>query len=136
VTTRGPLRAAIYTHVIATAHLAEDRQLLLSQRRWCEGLLYRRGWRPVRERFDDRGPAGRKHRPALRRLFAAVDARLVDVIVATGVERLCPSLIEAARLLERFERCGVVFHAAEPVLIRVAGWRSPRINVRLPEKVA
>jgi site-specific DNA recombinase len=64
----------------------------------------------VAERYDDGGFSGAHiERPALQRLLQAVDARDIDCVLVYKVDRLSRSLLDFARLMERFERRGVSF---------------------------
>jgi DNA invertase Pin-like site-specific DNA recombinase len=130
-------RCAIYTRVATATDLDEERRLLAAQRARCKTLIRQRasrGWQLVPERYDDGGcSGGHLDRPALGRLLAAIDAGSVDVVVATRIDRLCSSLLDAVHLLERFRRAGAVFAAAEPVLIHSGVARlEPRRATLLP----
>lgn len=48
-------------------------------------------------------------RPALQQLLAAIDAGCIDCVVVYKVDRLSRSLLDFARLMERFDRRGVSF---------------------------
>jgi len=48
-------------------------------------------------------------RPALRNLLMQVEARAIDCVLVYKVDRLSRSLLDLARLMEQFERCGVSF---------------------------
>src|SRR5262249_45996945 len=68
------------------------------------------GWLLVPDRYDDGGfSGGNLDRPDLRRLLADIEARRIDVVVVYKIDRLSRSLMDFARLVELFERCGVTF---------------------------
>src|SRR5204862_5535493 len=68
------------------------------------------GWKLVPDRYDDGGFSGANlDRPALRRLLDEAEARRVDCIVVYKVDRLSRSLLDFARLMERFDRRSVSF---------------------------
>jgi site-specific DNA recombinase len=68
------------------------------------------GWSLIPERFDDGGYTGANmDRPALAKLLSAVEARKVDCVVVYKVDRLSRSLLDFAKLMETFDRCGVSF---------------------------
>lgn len=118
-------RVAIYTRVAGAADLAEERRLIDTQRGACMAFARQRApgvWKVLSERFDDAGCSGEHaDRPALARLLAAIDADRVDVVLATRVDRLFTSFIDAVRLVDRFEAGGAVFYAAESVRMRHTG---------------
>ncbi len=124
-------RCAIYTRVATARGADEERRILAAQRARCETFVRQRahlGWRALPERFEDGGYTGSDlARPALGRLFTALDAGAIDIVVATRIDRICSSLLDAIHLLERFERAGAVFAAAEPILILS---RVPRLAPR------
>jgi DNA invertase Pin-like site-specific DNA recombinase len=129
--TQGSRRCAIYTRVAKARDADEERRLLAAQRARCETFIRQRahlGWRALADPFNDGGCSGSHlDRPALGRLFSALDAGAIDIVVATRIDRICTSLLDAVHLLERFERVGVVFAAAEPILILS---RAPRLKPR------
>src|SRR5204862_6912711 len=68
------------------------------------------GWKLVPDRYDDGGfSGGNLERPALRRLLDDVEARRVDCVLVYKVDRLSRSLLDFARLMDRFDRRSVSF---------------------------
>jgi DNA invertase Pin-like site-specific DNA recombinase len=60
--------------------------------------------------YDDGGyTGGNMERPALQRLLADIDAGEIDVVVCYKLDRLSRSLLDFARMMERFEDRGVAF---------------------------
>src|SRR5204862_4863402 len=68
------------------------------------------GWNLVPTRYDDGGfSGGNLERPALRRLVDDIDARRVDCVIVYKVDRLSRSLLDFARLIDRFDQRSVSF---------------------------
>jgi site-specific DNA recombinase len=68
------------------------------------------GWIPVTDDYDD--PAysgGNMDRPALKRLLADIEKRLIDVVVVYKIDRLTRSLTDFSKMIEVFERHGASF---------------------------
>jgi site-specific DNA recombinase len=66
----------------------------------------------VRTHYDDGGLSGATmERPALQRLMADIDKRLVDAVVVYKVDRLTRSLTDFAKIVEVFDAHGVSFVA-------------------------
>lgn len=108
-----PVRCAIYTRKSTEEGLGQAFNSLDAQREAGEAFVasqQARGWRLVSEHFDDGGFTGADmERPALQRLLQAVDAGQIDCVLVYKVDRLSRSLLDFARLMERFERGGVSF---------------------------
>ena len=107
------LRCAIYTRKSTEEGLEQDFNTLQAQREAAEAYIQSQrqgGWYASEERYDDGGFSGASlERPALQRLMAAIDAGLVDCVVVYKVDRLSRSLLDFARLMERFDRKEVSF---------------------------
>jgi site-specific DNA recombinase len=108
-----PLRCAIYTRKSTEEGLEQDFNSLQAQREASESYIQSQrqsGWVLLAERYDDGGFSGASlERPAIQRLMAGIDAGLIDCVVVYKVDRLSRSLLDFARLMERFERQGVSF---------------------------
>src|SRR6185436_840975 len=64
----------------------------------------------VPDRYDDGGFTGANtDRPAFQRLLADIAARKIDVVVVYKVDRLSRSLLDFAKLMERFNAAGTSF---------------------------
>ena len=104
-------RCAIYTRKSTTMGLEQEFNSLDAQRE--SGLAYiqrQTGWKVVDERYDDGGFTGANtDRPAFTRLLADVEAGKIDVIVVYKVDRLSRSLLDFAKMMERFTAAGVSF---------------------------
>ncbi len=109
------IRCAIYTRKSTEEGLQQEFNSLDAQRESSEAFIASQkheGWQVITEHFDDGGfTGGNMDRPALKRLLAAVEARLVDCIVVYKVDRLSRSLLDFARIIEVFDRNGVSFVA-------------------------
>jgi DNA invertase Pin-like site-specific DNA recombinase len=107
------VRCAIYTRKSTEEGLEQAFNTLDAQREAAEAYIHSQrqsGWTVVPERYDDGGFSGASlERPALQRLLATVDSGGVDCIVVYKVDRLSRSLLDFARLMERFDRQGVSF---------------------------
>ncbi len=107
------LRCAIYTRKSTTEGLDSDFNTLDAQREASEHYIQSQahlGWRVLDCRYDDGGfTGGNLDRPALRRLLEDIDRGEVDVVVVYKVDRLSRSLLDFARLMDRFERQAVGF---------------------------
>jgi site-specific DNA recombinase len=78
----------------------------------CRSVLQGRvrGMKVREERYDDGGFTGANtDRPAFTRLLADVEAGKIDVIVVYKVDRLSRSLLDFAKMMERFAAAGLSF---------------------------
>jgi len=103
-------RCAIYTRKSTTNGLEQEFNSLDAQRESCEAYARSQGWELVEHRYDDGGFTGANtERPAFQRLLADVDAKRVDVVVVYKVDRLSRSLLDFAKVMDRFDQAGVAF---------------------------
>ncbi len=104
-------RYAVYTRKSTTAGLAQEFSSLDAQREACEAYVRRQpGWSLVNARYDDGGFTGANiERPAFQRLLADAEAGRIDVVVVYKVDRLSRSLLDFARVMERFAKAGASF---------------------------
>ena len=107
------IRCAIYTRKSTEEGLDQDFNSLQAQREAAEAFIQSQkhlGWVRLRDRYDDGGfSGGSLERPALQQLLADIEAGCVDCVVVYKVDRLSRSLLDFARLMERFERRSVSF---------------------------
>jgi site-specific DNA recombinase len=107
------IRCAIYTRKSTEEGLQQDFSSLDAQREAGEAFVASQrneGWQLVPDRFDDGGfTGGNMDRPALQRLLAAIEAGRVNCVVVYKVDRLSRSLMDFARMMELFDRCGASF---------------------------
>jgi DNA invertase Pin-like site-specific DNA recombinase len=107
------VRCAIYTRKSTEEGLSQEFNSLDAQREAAEAYIHSQrglGWTLIPTRYDDGGfSGGNLERPALQQLLAEIDAERVDCVVVYKVDRLSRSLLDFARIMERFERCNVSF---------------------------
>ncbi len=106
-------RCAIYTRKSTEDGLEQDFNSLDAQREACAAYILSQkpeGWSELSDCYDDGGfSGGSMERPALMQLLADVQAGRVDVIVVYKVDRLTRSLMDFAKMVERFDAAGVSF---------------------------
>src|SRR6476620_9333882 len=92
------LRCAVYTRKSSEEGLEQDFNSLHAQRESCEAYIRSQrheGWISLPSLYDDGGySGGSTERPALKRLLADVQSRLIDVVVVYKVDRLTRSLAD------------------------------------------
>lgn len=107
------VRCAIYTRKSTEEGLDQDFNSLHAQREAAEAYIVSQkhlGWILVPTHYDDGGFTGANlDRPALQQLLEDIDARRVDVIVVYKADRLSRSLLDFARLVDRFDQHSVSF---------------------------
>ncbi|HEY4359587.1 MAG TPA: recombinase family protein [Bryobacteraceae bacterium] len=107
------LRCAIYTRKSTEEGLEQAFNTLQAQREAGEAYVQSQrqtGWIALPEHFDDGGFSGASlERPALQRLMDGIERGQIDCVVVYKVDRLSRSLLDFARLMERFDRRGVSF---------------------------
>ena len=108
-----PLRCAIYTRKSTEEGLDQAFNSLQAQRESGEAYIasqQARGWSLVPEQYNDGGFSGSHlERPALQRLLNDLNAGGINCVLVYKVDRLSRSLLDFARLMERFDRTGVSF---------------------------
>ena len=101
------VRCAIYTRKSSDEGLEQSFNSLDAQRDACAAYIRSQaseGWTELAARYDDGGlSGGTLERPALQRLLGDIDAGRIDVVVVYKVDRLTRSLLDFAKLVERFE---------------------------------
>src|ERR1700680_3231531 len=111
---RGPtVRCAIYTRKSTEEGLDQDFNSLDAQREAGEAYVKSQkhlGWTLVATHYDDGGfTGGNLDRPAPQQLLADIEARRIDCVVVYKVDRLSRSLLDFARLVDRFDQRSVSF---------------------------
>ena len=88
--------------------LEQEFNSLEAQRAACLAYIQRQpGWTIINERYDDGGFTGANtDRPAFQRLMEDVEGGKVDIIVVYKVDRLSRSLLDFAKVMERFDDAG------------------------------
>ena len=104
-------RCAIYTRKSTSVGLEQDFNSLDAQREACTAYIEKQtGWTLLGDRYDDGGFTGANiERPAFQKLLTDIDERRIDVVVVYKVDRLSRSLLDFAKLMERFGRAGTSF---------------------------
>jgi len=107
------VRCAIYTRKSTDEGLDQEFNSLDAQREAGEAYIASQrgeGWKCLPDHYDDGGyTGGNMERPALKRLLADIEAGRVDCIVVYKVDRLSRSLMDFARIMEKFEKHSVSF---------------------------
>ena len=107
------IRCAIYTRKSTEEGLDQDFNSLHAQREAAEAYILSQkhlGWTLVPTHYDDGGfTGGNLDRPALQQLLDDIDARRIDCLLVYKVDRLSRSLLDFARLVDRFDQRSVSF---------------------------
>ncbi len=107
------VRCAIYTRKSTEEGLDQDFNSLHAQREAAEAYIKSQkhlGWTLIPHPYDDGGFTGSNlDRPALQRLLEDIESRRVDCVVVYKVDRLSRSLLDFARLVDRFDQRSVSF---------------------------
>jgi site-specific DNA recombinase len=107
------VRCAIYTRKSTEEGLDQEFNSLDAQREASEAFIESQkheGWQVITDHYDDGGYTGvNMDRPALKRLMAEVEARIVDCIVVCKVDRFSRSLLDFMRTIEILDQNDVSF---------------------------
>jgi site-specific DNA recombinase len=107
------VRCAIYTRKSTEEGLDQEFNSLHAQREAAEAYIKSQkqlGWTLVVNQYNDGGfGGGSLDRPALQKLLEDVEARRLDCVVVYKVDRLSRSLLDFARLMDRFDQHSVSF---------------------------
>ena len=107
------LRCAIYTRKSTEEGLEQKFNTLDAQRAACEAYILSQsgeGWTLLPQHYDDGGwSGGNMERPALKSLLRAISEGRIDVVVVYKVDRLTRSLMDFARIVEKFDAHNVSF---------------------------
>src|SRR6266700_3778303 len=107
------VRCVIYTRKSTEEGLEQAFNSLQAQREAGEAFIQSQrhmGWTLIADHYDDGGfSGGNLDRPALQRLMEDVEGQRVDCVVVYKVDRLSRSLLDFARLMDRFEQRLVSF---------------------------
>jgi len=104
-------RCAIYTRKSTARGLEQEFNTLDAQHEACAAYVERQpGWEIIAERYDDGGFTGANlERPAFQRLEADIEAGKIDIVVVYKVDRLSRSLLDFAKVMDRFNQAGTAF---------------------------
>ncbi|MHB1843263.1 MAG: recombinase family protein [Deltaproteobacteria bacterium] len=107
------VRCAIYTRKSTSEGLDMDFNTLDAQREASEHYIQSQaaqGWTALPAHYDDGGfTGGNLERPALQRLLDDIERGEVEMVVVYKVDRLSRSLLDFARLMEKFEKKSIGF---------------------------
>jgi site-specific DNA recombinase len=107
------VRCAIYTRKSTDEGLQKDFNTLDAQRESAEAYIVSQkneGWICLPDRYDDGGyTGGNMERPAIQRLLEDIDCGKVDCVIVYKVDRLSRSILDFAKIIERFEQRSVSF---------------------------
>jgi site-specific DNA recombinase len=107
------VRCAIYTRKSTEEGLDQEFNSLHAQREAAEAFIKSQkhaGWTLVPKHYDDGGfTGGNLDRPALQQLLEDIEARQIDCVLVYKVDRLSRSLLDFARLVDRFDQRAVSF---------------------------
>lgn len=107
------VRCAIYTRKSSEEGLDQDFNSLHAQREACEAYVRSQigeGWKALPAQYDDGGYSGGNiERPALQRLLADIDRGAIDIVVVYKIDRLTRSLMDFAKIVDRFDAQGASF---------------------------
>lgn len=106
-------RCAIYTRKSTDQGLERDFNSLEGQRAICSAYITsqrHKSWIELAKHYDDGGYSGASlQRPQLQELLGDVERGLIDVVVVYKLDRMTRTLLDFVRLVDFFERYGVVF---------------------------
>jgi DNA invertase Pin-like site-specific DNA recombinase len=104
-------RCAVYTRKSTSQGLDQDFNSLDAQREACVSYIqHQPGWTLLPDQYDDGGFTGATvERPAFQRLLTDIEAGKVDTVVVYKVDRLSRSLLDFAKVMERFSASGASF---------------------------
>jgi DNA invertase Pin-like site-specific DNA recombinase len=109
-----PRRCAIYTRRSAECPRIQEITSLESQRSICSSYIasqQHKGWVEIAKHYDDEKTGAHLRRPALQELLADVETGQVDVVLVYKLDRITRTLLDFVRLIDMFDRFGVVFVA-------------------------
>jgi site-specific DNA recombinase len=102
-------RVVVYTRKSTTLGLQKEFNSLEAQREACEAYAKSQGW-SVTEVYEDGGFTGANiERPGFQELLRDVEARKVDLVLVYKVDRLSRSLLDFAKVMDRFAASGAAF---------------------------
>lgn len=107
------IRCAIYTRKSTEEGLDQEFNSLDAQREAGENFVAsqsQEGWRVIPTRYDDGGySGGNVDRPAMNRMLDDIGEGKIDCVVVYKVDRLSRSLLDFAKIMEKFDEKGVSF---------------------------
>lgn len=110
-----PKRCAIYTRKSAEPPITQEITSLQSQRAICSAYVssqQHKGWIELEKSYDDSGRSGSNlNRPALQELMSDIEVGLVEIVLVYKLDRISRTLLDFVRLVDFFDKYGVVFVA-------------------------
>lgn len=107
------IRCAIYTRKSTEEGLDQEFNSLDAQREAGENFILsqsQEGWRVIPTHYDDGGySGGNVDRPAMNQLLIDIAEGKIDCVVVYKVDRLSRSLLDFAKIMEKFDENGVSF---------------------------
>jgi site-specific DNA recombinase len=130
-----PVRCAVYTRKSTEEGLNQQFNSLDAQRESAEAYVQSQkhlGWTLLAQHYDDGGfSGGNLDRPALQQLLADIEAGRIDCVVVYKVDRLSRSLLDFARLMDRFDRHSVSFVSVTQAFNTVTSLGRLTLNILL-----
>lgn len=106
-------RCAIYTRKSSTPPLEQEITSLQSQRLICAAYIasqQHKGWTDIGKQYEDSGISGATlDRPGLQEMISDIEEGHIDVVLVYKLDRISRTLLDFVRLMDLFERFGVVF---------------------------
>lgn len=110
-----PARCAIYARKSFQPPRGQEVTSIETQRAICSSYItsqQHKGWIEIPKRYEDSGQSGaRLDRPALQELISDIETGLVEIVLVYKLDRISRTLLDFVRLMDFFERYGVVFVA-------------------------
>jgi DNA invertase Pin-like site-specific DNA recombinase len=110
-----PARCAIYARKSFQPPRGQEVTSIETQRAICSSYIasqQHKGWIELPKRYEDWGRSGANlDRPALQELISDVETGLVEIVLVYKLDRISRTLLDFVRLMDFFERYGVVFVA-------------------------
>lgn len=107
------IRCAVYTRKSCEDGLEQEFNSLDAQRLAGENYIasqVNENWRLISKHYDDGGfSGGNMERPALKELFADIEAGQIDMVVVYKIDRLSRSLFDFSKIVALFEKHNVSF---------------------------
>ena len=108
-------RCAIYTRKSAQSPIGQEVTSLEAQRAICSSYVAsqaHKGWIELGKPYEDSGRSGANlDRPALQQLISDIELGLVEIVLVYKLDRITRTLLDFVRLIDFFDRYGVVFVA-------------------------
>ncbi|GAB5438539.1 recombinase family protein [Falsiruegeria mediterranea] len=126
---------AIYTRKSSDEGLDQDFNSIDAQHEACAAYIASQrheGWVPDKTRYDDGGiSGGTLNRPEMQRLLDDIDAGRIQMVVVYKIDRLTRSLVDFAKLVERFDAAGCSFVSVTQALNTASSMGRLTLNVLL-----